>query len=59
MGKFVERMIEEYWDGLNTTYFLHGEEPLPRVLVDDISQCTLHKFGTNAMGEKMYYRVEH
>ena len=59
MGKFVNRKIEEYWDGLNTTWFLHGDEPLPRVLVDDISQCTFKQFGENAYGQKMYYRVEH
>ena len=59
MAKFVIRQIEEYQDNLNVTYFMHGELPLPKVLVDDINECTFKQFGENAMGEKMYYRVEH
>lgn len=58
MGYFVNRTIEEFDDGLNTTYFLHGDQPLPKFLFDDIEQCLYCRFGSNFLGEKMYFRVD-
>jgi hypothetical protein len=56
MGKFIQdREIERYDDGLNTTYFLHGPEPKPKVFIDDTTGIYYFRFAKNAQGEDMYF----
>lgn len=57
MAKFVNRSIEEHDDGMNITYFLYGDKPLPRMLIDDIEGVIYQRFGENAFGEKMYFKI--
>ena len=57
MGYFVKRKIEEYKDNYNTTYFLQGDQPLPKVLIDDIDNVRYVQFAINPFGEKMYYKI--
>ena len=54
---FVNRTIEKYDDGLNVTYFLHGDQPAPIILIDDIEQVVYHSFGWNSYGERMYIQT--
>jgi hypothetical protein len=58
MGKIVKRIIEKYNDGLNTTYFLHGDKPLPKMLIDEIENCIYITLGYNSFNERMYVRIE-
>lgn len=53
----IKREIEEYDDGLNITYFLIGDIPKSKILVDEIDGFIYKKFGINPFGEEMYYRI--
>ena len=57
MAKFIERDIEEYDDGLNITYFLHGDKPLSKTLIDDIEQVYYKRFGWNSFDEPVYFKI--
>lgn len=54
---FVNRRIEKHEDSLNVTYFLHGDQPAPRILLDDIEQVVYSSFGWNQYEERMYFRI--
>lgn len=56
MGKFVTRWVEVFNDTLNRTYFLQGDDPKPRIFIDDIEGFCYESFGENANGEKMYFK---
>jgi hypothetical protein len=65
MGRIVDRLIEKYDDGLNVTYFFHGDNPKADILIDEIGgyiyKCfgyIYKRFASNSDEEKMYYRLD-
>jgi len=58
MGRIVDRLIEKYDDGLNVTYFLHGDNPKADILIDEIGGYIYKCFASNYDEEKMYYRLD-
>lgn len=57
MTEIKDRSIEEYSDGGNVSYFLHGQKPLPKIFIDLVAGYIYHILGWNYDGETIYVRM--
>jgi len=55
---FINRHIEEYTDEKDIVYFLHGEQPLPGMLLDDIKGVVYKFFRRSASRQRMYLKID-